>query len=326
MLFLMMTALAIYPIQRNEFIVAIALMVPAGVGTGIYALRNYYSGSVDVDSARLALQGFTPGYVLDPNYLGGSFLLSIAVALAGVFFVRILWVRIVCGLCVLPMFAGVLVTGSRTAFFASLAIFAYFVLRTKYRVQAMAIAAVGLSLTLLYPRVLVRLTDQSASNGSGRTYIWQTGMHSFADHWLFGSGVGSFAYNYDRNFFQVFQQQFAGWSRPGHSFVFVGLNDYGVVGFALALCCCYASFRQLRAIPKTSWLYGMRVGCEAALVGLLIQSLFIDPYYIKYIWLALSLPLMVANLYAPHVMRVGLQAGSRAAPAPARPSRALRGT
>ena len=324
MLFVMMTVLGIYPSSQFEFKVAIGMIVPCAVGAAIFALKNFYSGNISAGDARLALQGLTSGYILDANYLGGSFLLSLAIALVGVFYSRSLTLRVASGLAVLPIMAAILVTGSRSAFGAAVVIFAYFAVRSKYRVQAFAICGVALGLTALYPRVLARLFDSTADTASGRTYIWQTGMHSFGDHWLFGAGVGSYVYNYDHNVLQVFQQQFAGWSRPGHSLFFVGLNDFGIVGFVLVLACWYASFRQLSVIPKSSWLYGLRLGCEAAIVGLFIQGLFIDPFYIKYIWLALSLPLMVVNMYAPRVMRVGQHM-----PVPSarfRPAQPIRGT
>jgi len=203
-------------------------------------------------------------------------------------------------------------------------IFVYFAIRTKKYVQVLVIAGLALALMAVYPRVLDRMFDQTLANGSGRLDIWETGMHSFGDHWLFGAGVGSYTYTYDHNFLQVFQHEFSGWSRPGHSIIFVGLSDFGVVGFALVAIAWYMSFRQLRVIPRSSSLFGIRLGCEGAIIGLLIQMLFIDPYYIKYVWLAHTLPLLVLNVYAPRELFArGRAARSRAV---LRPSWPVRGT
>jgi hypothetical protein len=51
----------------------------------------------------------------------------------------------------------------------------------------------------------------------------------------------------------------------------------------------------MRVIPKTSSLYPVRIALEASIVALFAQSLFIDPIWIKYIWLAQSLPLLLMN-------------------------------
>ena len=121
-----------------------------------------------------------------------------------------------------------------------------------------------------------------------------------------------------------FQHEFAGWTRPGHSLIFVALNDFGVIGFVLVLACWFVGFRQLSVIPATSWLYGTRIGLEAGMIGLFIHMLFLDPFFVKYVWLAQSLPLLVLNLYAPRTLRVGRRVAS---PVPRwRPAQSFRGT
>jgi hypothetical protein len=304
MLFIMMTVVALYKPTMIEFKVAIGLFVPCALGMAFYSLHQYYSGMLSSADSRLSLQVGTT-YSLDVNYLAGAFLPGIAIALTGVFYTKNLFLRWGCALATLPMMAAIFVTGSRSAAIAAIVIFAYFAIRSKKYVQVLLIAGMALALMVIYPRVLDRMFDQTLANGSGRLDIWETGMHSFGDHWLFGAGVGSYSYNYDHNFLQVFQHEFSGWSRPGHSIIFVGLSDFGVVGFALVAFAWYMSFRQLHVIPRSSGLFGIRLGCEAAIIGLLIQMLFIDPYYIKYVWLAHTLPLLVLNVYAPRALRVG---------------------
>jgi len=92
----------------------------------------------------------------------------------------------------------------------------------------------------------------------------------------------------------------------------------------LVLVCWYVGFRQLSVIPKTSWLYGTRLGLEAGMLALFIHMLFLDPFYIKYVWLGQSLPLIALNLYAPRALRAGRRIS---APVPRmRPAQSLRGT
>jgi O-antigen ligase len=323
LLFVMMTVLAIYPARPLEFKVMAGLIVVSGLGAAVVSLLQFHSGSTSYDK-RLTLHGLTAHNVQDPNYLGGAFLLAIAFALVGVFYTRNLILRTLSAISLAPMIAAVLSTGSRSAFFAAIAIFCYFIVRSKFRLQAFLLGACGFAMTAFYPRVLDRLFASDVGTADGRTDIWRTGMHSFADHWLFGAGIGSYQYDYDRNVLAVFQHEFAGWTRPGHSLIFVALNDFGVIGFVLVLACWFVGFRQLSVIPKTSWLYGTRIGLEAGMIGLFIHMLFLDPFFVKYVWLAQSLPLLVLNLYAPRALRVGRRV---AAPVPQlRPAQSFRGT
>jgi hypothetical protein len=322
MLFIMMTVVALYRPTVVEFKVAIGLFVPCAVGMAIYALHQYYLGQLSSDD-RLTLHVGT-SYSLDVNYLAGAFLPGLAIALAAAFYNKNVWIRWGCAVATLPMMAAIFVTGSRSAAFAAIVIFGYFAIRGKKWLQVFIMTGVVASLTAIYPRVLNRMFDSTLANGSGRLDIWETGMHSFGDHWLFGAGVGSYEYNYDHNLLQVFQHEFAGWSRPGHSIIFVGLSDFGVIGFALVVIAWYMSFRQLHVIPRSSSMFAIRLACEAAIIGLLIQMLFIDPYYVKYVWLAHTLPLIVLNLCAPREFRAGRRAVRGFAQL--RPSWPLRGT
>jgi O-antigen ligase len=171
----------------------------------------------------------------------------------------------------------------------------------------LGLLAVLASVTLLFPSVYFRFAnDPSGQQGSasGRTFIWQTGLYSVRDHLLFGTGVGSYSETYDRNLLNVYQASFQGWSRPSHSILVGGLTELGVVGLMFVLAAWYVSFRQLKIIPKTSEWFGLRLAFEGAIVALFAMSLSIDPTYIKYVWLAHSMALMLLNQAAPRVLRL----------------------
>jgi hypothetical protein len=296
-LFLMMTVLAIYPATATEFKVVLGGIVASGVAAGFVGLRQYLGNNVN--SEGWLTVSSAGGVELDHNYFAASFLLPIAVALAGTFYARNLAVRAFSGLATFFMMFSLLLAGSRGGFIAAVVVFLYFALRTRYRFQVLGVTIAALGISAFVPTVWQRFGRENGT-GSGRTDIWQTGMHTFKEHWLFGSGVGSYGFNYDRSVLDVYQQAFQGWTRPGHSIIFVSLNDFGVLGLCLVLACWFFNVYQLRAIPKTSWLFGPRLACEAAIIALFSQSLFIDPFSIKYIWLANSLPFLLLNMYAPH--------------------------
>jgi O-antigen ligase len=303
-LFVFMTILAIYPATKSEFTIALCFVIGCGVLAALYAVGQYQSGSIA--SSRVVVSLGT-AYAIDFNYFGASFILPIAIATSFLFYTKPLIGKLASGVCTMIMLAGILVTGSRGAFVATLAIFVYFAIRSRYKFQMFGFLAVAGSLTLLFPSVYERFAnDPSGQQGSasGRTFIWQTGLYSLRDHIFFGTGVGSYSTTYDRNLLDVYQAAFQGWSRPSHSILVGGLTELGIVGLIIVLAAWYVSFRQMRLIPKTSEWYGLRLAFEGAIVGLFAMSLSIDPTYVKYMWLAHSMALMLLNQVVPRVLQL----------------------
>ncbi len=335
LLFGVMTALAVYPATFREFQIAMAGIALSGVAAAAFVLQQYHSGAVShVEAvARLALTTST-NVMLDPNYFASSFVLPVALALCGWSVAKNPFVRLGCIVAVLGMFTACLATGSRGGFLSIAAVIIYFAVRSRHRLQALSVAALALAATAFLPNVWERLLHdpEGDNSGSGRTILWQVGMHNFKDHWLIGSGAGSYPFNYDLNLLETHQRFFQGWDRPGHSLIFVGLNDFGVLGMALVLLCWFVSFRQLRVIPQGSPLYGYRLACEGIIIGLFVEAQFIDPYYIDYLWVGHALALLVVNLHAPRMLRIGRRMERRDAPPAAlqplgmrRPLRDVRG-
>jgi O-antigen ligase len=306
-LFLFMTVLALYPASKTEFRIALGSFVLSGILSATYALRLYETGDVSKEAASRVVLASGNGIVLDFNYFGASFIVPIAVALFFAFYGKKTAVRLASAASALLMLGGILVTGSRGAFVAAVLTVAYFAFRSRYRAQVLGFMAFAAAASLFFPSVYERFaSDPSGHQGSasGRTFIWETALHSIGDHWLFGNGVGSFQNTYDRNFLDVFQAGFQGWSRPSHNLLVGALTELGVVGLIVVVAAWYVSFRQLRVIAKTSEWYGVRVGLEGAILGLFAMSLTIDPTYIKYVWLAHSLVLMLLNQVDPRYIRL----------------------
>jgi O-antigen ligase len=304
-LFLFMTILAMYPATKTEFTIALCFVIGCGVLAALYAVQQYQSGNIASDSRVVLSLG--SAYAIDSNYFGASFILPISIGTCFIFYAKSLLGKLASGLATLVMFAGLLVTGSRGAFLAALAIFVFFAVRSKYKIQAAVFLALAGSVTLLFPSVYARFAnDPSGQQGSasGRTFIWQTGLYSLRDHIFFGTGAGSFSDTYDRNFLHVYQAAFQGWSRPSHSILVGGLTELGIVGLLFVLAAWFVSFRQLKIIPRTSEWFGLRLAFEGAIIALFAMSLSIDPTYIKYVWLAHSMALMLLNQAVPRAMRL----------------------
>jgi O-antigen ligase len=273
----------------------------------LYAVHLYQSGTFSKDTASRIQVTSDSGVALDPNYYAASFILPTAIALFFTFYGKTISARLAGGVSALLLFVGLLVTGSRGAFIAAVAIVIYFAIRSKYRAQVFGFVALAGAVSLCFPSVYVRfLNDPSgqAGSASGRTFIWQTGLHSLRDHWLFGTGIGSYSDVYDKNLLNVYQAAFQGWSRPPHSMLVGGLTELGVVGLIIVIFAWYTSFRQLSIIPKTSEWFGMRLAFESSIVSLFAMSLSIDPTYIKFMWLAHSLALVLLNQVVPREFRL----------------------
>ncbi len=296
-LFVLMTVLAIYPARPTEFRIALGITIATGVGAAVYAVQLYRSGAVSASENRVLI-ATTTGIVLDFNTFATCFIMPIAIGLGTAFYSRSLAIRVVSSVSVLVMMAGILVSGSRGGFVAAIAVFAYFLFRSRNRWQVGAFAVAAIGLTAFFPSVVMRfINDPSqAGSGSGRTFIWKTALATLHEHWLFGAGVGSFERTYDASLLKVFQPAFQGWSRPSHSLIVGSVTEFGILGLALVLYCWYASFRETRFIPRGSWLYGVRLASEAALLGLFFQAFFIDPYVIKSYWLAFAFPLLIVHV------------------------------
>jgi len=297
-LFAVTTVLAIYPARPRELAGAFACCVASGVGAALYAAHLYQSGSVTVAEHRLVLAA-SNGVAIDPNYFATFFVIPMAVAFAGAFNLKSMLARIGCYCSIFIMMTGILVSGSRGGFVAIGIVFLYFIIRSKHRIMATSVAVATLSLTALIPTVYNRfLHDPSGTNGSGsgRTFIWHTGLVGIERHWLFGAGIGSFENVYDRALLVAHQVDFQGWHRPSHSMLVGTLVEYGVVGLVLLGTMWWSLFRATRRIGPESKLSWMRLTSEATIVGLASQAFFLDVTAIKYYWLAYAIPLMVANV------------------------------
>ena len=327
-LFLLMTVIAMYPASKTEFRVALGLLVAAGAASGAYAVYLHLTGNVSSDSGARVNITAGHGITLDFNYYAASFILPIAIAMFFTFYGRRGDVRLASAASALLMLVGLLLTGSRGAFVAAIAIVVYFAFRSRYRAQVLGFMVVAGAVSAFFPSVYLRFardpTSQAAS-ASGRTFIWETGLHSLGDHWIFGGGIGSFGNIYDRNLLDVYQASFQGWTRPSHNLLVGAITELGVIGLVAVLAAWFVSFRQLRVVPKTSEWYGLRLAFEGAILALFAMSLTIDPTYIKYMWLAHSLALAFLNQAAPRQARLGLRKRQRTPVPNTLPFRDVRG-
>ncbi len=296
--FLMMTVLAVYPVTRREFKTIATTLVLSGVGSVIYAI--YVNGGFN-GTIRMSLMN-AAGSVVDQNFFATSFMLPIAFAFSTALSTRRTLLRLLCWVAIGLMLVGILISGSRGAFVALALMFGYFALRGRSLGQV-ALLTLGLGALLIrFPLVWQRLLQNDG--GSGRTFIWGVGLQALKDHWLFGSGVGSFQETYARAFLSSYQPINQGWTRPAHNVVLGVLVELGILGFVLLAAAWLSTFRSMRVIRRSSPNFAFRTACEAGIIALVVQSFFIDPMWLKYVWLGFTLPFMLLNLESRSVTPV----------------------
>jgi O-antigen ligase len=155
-----------------------------------------------------------------------------------------------------------------------------------------------------------RFSRALSSGGAGRLSIWKTAYAAFRKAWLLGSGTGNFQEAYDRSWFDVYHGTYLHWHIVAHNLIAQTAVELGGVGLALTLFAWWIQFRSLAKIESTSRYADLRITLEAATLGLLVSSLFLDIMWYKYTWEAF----MLAALTHQFVRSPAAEAAPIAAP------------
>jgi hypothetical protein len=289
LLLLLYAAVSITRVSRRDFIfVLYAVVVSSAIGS-LLAISMFHHAPpatpASPDTSRLVLESGRRA-VTDPNQFADSFIFPAAIALMMTLRTRLISGKLLglAGLC--SIVAAILLSGSREALLALTGVLLYFFWKVRYRIQLLTIAAVGaVALAPLAAIVIARFQNALATGGAGRTSIWAIGLQVAKRYWLFGSGVGSFPDEYNRFYLSVYQQYPMGWGMQPHNVALRFLVETGIVGIALLIAFFAANFFMLRSIGKDHPFYDYRVTIEAAFVGIIIVSFFIDFVDEKYSWL-----------------------------------------
>ena len=298
-LFALYSVTAIYPISLRSYIYARRSVVIAGVLTASYGFYAYASGQ-RLGSARLSIQ--SGNLAIDSNHYAAFFAIPIAFLTARFFCLQSTSDRLRCALLVIPMFINVLLTGSRGGVIAAVAVIIYAGVRAqKYRLLIISLVA-SVLLSFAVPNVWQRVFDPALQDASGRAEIWNTGLVAAAHTGFFGSGFGTFSDVYDDMLRNSVQRQFAGVHRPAHNILIQTLVDLGVPGVLLLLGAWTSSIVQNRKIARMSLLFPDAIATEASLIGIFVSALTIDLLWFKYLWLALIMVMLLANVTRPRLL------------------------
>jgi exopolysaccharide production protein ExoQ len=192
--------------------------------------------------------------------------------------------------------AGLALSGTRSGWIGVIAAAIVWLLLQRDRRQVLSLAALALGVSILVVAVpgmgafLFGRADTSISTGgSGRTDIWAVGLYMLTTAPLLGVGFGNFHLAYTP---YVVQQASAGLApiyalsagRAPHNIFLGTFVETGVVGGVLLILFFASALRQ----PGGGRLANV---VTAILVGLFVQSFFLDILQQKQLWLFLAIAL-----------------------------------
>jgi O-antigen ligase len=294
--------------SRIELRAIVAAVVASSSAIAAYAL-TVHPVEARLGPDRVVLTTAAGGRA-DPNDLAAGMILAFALCIAAATSNdRGRW-RIAGAVLSFLLFAAILSTGSRGGLLAALLVVLWTAVRARRRIVAALLVAAVAGLSAIQGDVWQRFIGDET--GAGRSDIWKVGVAAFQQHWLIGSGIGTFPDVYNSVYLSVPHHFFINWSRPAHDLIVQSFTELGIIGGTLVLTAWWFQFRELRSIARDDPDRWLRVGLEAATLGYFVAALFIDVLDLKQTWVIAILVAVVANVRAGNVPAV-------VKPAPERP-------
>lgn len=259
-------------------------VVFGGLGAAAAALWPFMHGVNE--GGRLILPSADRFHPPDPNRFAAALLLPIAVLFAATLTTRkpLSIFANLCGLGLLSV--TVVLTGSRAGMIAIAILFVYMVIRSRHRLALFVLIALGAIAAVPFASTLQsRWSIAVSTGGAGRADIWRVALIAFKDHWMLGSGFGSFPAAFDAAVLRAPLHMYIGWHRAPHDMIISTAVQLGVVGLVLMALAWFAVARDL-AVPKLPGFLGdLKIGLEATLIALFVDAIFLDITDTKYLWL-----------------------------------------
>jgi O-antigen ligase len=296
-LFAFYIVLIVAPIDETDYKILFNSFIVGAMFASLFGAYTFgVGGNKIINEGRLKAY-FNPDNKLVSDLFSASFVFPIAVITMNV--LRTHWSLKKIGLlgvwCILLV--GQLIVGSRGGLLADCMVFGYYVIRGRYRAQLIFLASLGLLTSLAFPQATWgRILKPDPSGGSGRVEIWKVGLAALKDHWLIGSGFGTFQQIYNKYFLTVFNQYYEHWGRAPHNIVLEAWVELGIVGVAFMLWGWWKSFKSLDHIPKGHPLYDWRIAYEGGIGGSLFAAIFVGVMFYKFTWFNYTLTALYAQI------------------------------
>ena len=289
---LLYAVVSVTPLELKDFTWILRGIVGGGIAAAIFGIyvfhhQNPIEAQLQHEFGRVTI--VMGQSAIDVNHFANALLLPIALLLVVALNEQRPTFKIAYILGLVAMIAAVYQTQSREALLGFGAMLLYLAVVSRKRLQLIAVMVIGGVLVVVNPQMWQRFAEATSTGGAGRTSIWAVAIQALKHHFLFGSGLGSFANSYDEAYLQVFQRFSVGWSRDPHNLLIHYSVELGIAGAALAVACWLLQFRMMKTIAAGSQLWDMRIAATAALVALSVTAMFIDLFTYKYVWLLFAL-------------------------------------
>lgn len=282
--YLLYALIAMMIAKRSDIEMLCTCIVVGGMAAAATALWPFMHGVSE--GGRLILPSADPMNHPDPNRFAASLLLPLAILFAATLGTKRFMPLLanIGGLALLTI--TIVLTGSRSAMLAVVILFAYMVYRSRRRWAAYFL--VGLGLVAIIPfaaSIASRWSIAVSSGGAGRTDIWRVAYLAFKDHWIIGTGYGSFETTFDQYMLRAPLDAYIGWHRAPHDMLISVGVQLGVIGLALVIAAMYFAFRDLKVPNVGGYLGDLKFGLEGTLLAILVDASFLDVIETKFLWL-----------------------------------------
>ena len=297
-LMLLYFVLTMVPVSLTQFRILLGLVVAGGLCAAVYGIHAFYGDpTIQQQSPQTVRLVVEVGQShIDPNHFADALLLPIAiVTMLGLRSRRIV-AKLACLAGLATLVAAILFSGSREGLSAVLLIAVYYLWRSRYRLQLLIAAAIGVvASAFTQASVFERFATALDTGGSGRTSIWAVAVEAIKHRFLFGYGIGNFPQAFNLFYLHVRQDYPFGWDSPAHNLILHYFVEIGLVGVVLLALFFIAQFRSLKVIQAGSDLYDYRLMMEAGLLATLGVAMTIDLFTYKYAWLVFSMIALLRN-------------------------------
>ena len=295
-LMLLFATLTMMPMSRRQLDGLFVLVALGGLAAAAYGAYVFYSNPTYALAANLRLVVQSATTSIDPNHFAAAMLFPGLIVAMWSLRTKRLMLKFL-GFASFALIAlAILLSGSRGGFISLAVGLLYFLLRSRYRVQLLAVILIlSSSLAGAKTSIWMRFAHAIDTGGSGRTSIWSVGAEAAKHRPVEGYGIGNFQQAYDLFYINVHQTYPYGFSSPAHNIVVHYLVELGIVGLALLGWFYVEQFRSLRHITRDDPLYDYRIVIEGALIAIGAMSLTIDLFTYKYAWLVFACAAMLAH-------------------------------
>lgn len=282
--------IAFYPATENDVRLMVSATIAGALVCAAYGGFLLWQGQ-HVYETRVSIGNASAASWIDPNEYAASLLTPIAVVLVTALGTRGLFKKAGWIAALLVFVYGFIASGSRGGMFALGAMLIFLIVRSRFRIQVLAIVPALIAVIVASP-IGHRLMQADLATADLRTDIWKVGLASLQQYWLAGAGIGNFTNAYVQYFLLTPHEQLS-WDRVAHSVIIQSAVEYGIPGLILVLSLWYAQFIELARVRADARTRDLCIALQAGVLGLFVSGLSLGLMLAKYTWLTFSLVALV---------------------------------